>query len=68
MSQSQALPALASFVIPGLGQLVQGRVFVAFGWWITLSISLLSCFILVGFVSTPILWICCVVNAANYKG
>ena len=35
--QSQAIPALVSFFIPGLGHLIQGRLLGAIGWFTVLA-------------------------------
>ena len=66
--QSQALPALVNFFLPGLGQLIQGRVLAAIVWWVVMLVSVLATMAVVGFLTTPILWILCIVDAAKYKG
>ena len=60
------MAAFLSFLCPGLGQLIQGRVLAGLIWFVAVCISGLLCFVAVGFVTTPILWIWCVVNAAKY--
>ena len=68
--QSQALPALASFCFPGLGQLIQGRVLAAIGFFglnavaAILAIATLG----VGLVLAFPLWLWCIVDAAKYRG
>ncbi len=69
---SQALPALINFFCwPGLGQLIQGRIFAALFWWcvylaafaMILSVGLAP----IGFILLPIAWILCVIDAAKYS-
>src|SRR5438128_2393077 len=44
--QSQALPALVNaFCIPGLGQLIQGRLLAAICWWLLHFLAALSLFV-----------------------
>lgn len=67
--QSNTVPVLLNiFLWPGIGQLVQGRVlagvFLMGGWFI----SLLLCFLLVGFVIAPIVWLIALIDSAIYKG
>lgn len=65
--QSQALPALVNcFCFPGLGQLIQGRLFSAFAWWFLHLLGALSILIGIGFILWPIIWIACVIDAARY--
>jgi len=65
--QSQALPAIASFFVPGLGHLIQGRVLAGLCWFIGGVVSGLLCFVGVGLITTPILCIACIISAAKYK-
>jgi len=64
---SQALPALASFFITGLGQLIQGRVGAALFWFCAAVVCTLLCFVLIGFLLLPLVWILCIVDAAIYN-
>ena len=64
---SQALPALVSFFVPGLGQLIQGRVLAALIWFTLSILASLSVLIVIGFVLVPVVWIACTVDAAKYK-
>ena len=66
--QSQALPALASFCIPGLGQLIQGRALTGMAWFVANLVSLALIAVVIGFVTTPILWLLCIMDAAKYRG
>lgn len=65
---SQALPALASFFIPGLGQLLQGRILAAIGWFCINAAAVASIAIAVGIVLAPLTWVMCIVDAAKFKG
>ena len=68
--QSQALPALASFCLPGLGQLIQGRVLAAMGWFavnVLAGISTIAT-VGVGLLWTIPLWLLCIMDAAKYRG
>ncbi|MCL2119239.1 MAG: type II secretion system protein GspG [Planctomycetaceae bacterium] len=64
--QSQALPALVSFFLPGVGQLIQGRVIAWLMWTGLWIIACISCFVLVGFILAPIVAILCVVETATW--
>ena len=68
--QSQALPALASFCLPGLGQLIQGRIGAALGWFFINAIAAISVVATIGIGllwAIPI-WIVCIMDAAKYRG
>lgn len=67
VQQSQALPALVNLFLPGVGQLIQGRVLAAIAWWVTLTLAGLSLFVVVGVVLLPLFWLLCVIDAAKYK-
>jgi len=59
------MPALLSFFIPGLGQMIKGEIakgiFILIGFWISVAMT----FILVGFITTPILYIWQIADAYN---
>lgn len=65
-AQSQALPAVVSFFLPGVGQLVQGRFLAFFVFQIMAGISLLLCLVVVGFVLYPLVCIVSALDAAKY--
>jgi len=65
--QTQGIPALASFFMPGLGQLIQGRNGAAAGWWLAFAASVLSMFVVIGFVLAPIVVVLCIVDAAKWR-
>jgi hypothetical protein len=64
--QSQAIPALTSFFLPGLGQLIQGRLVSAGVWFCLSCLAWLSTSILIGFLLVPVVTILCVLDAARY--
>lgn len=68
--QSQALPALASFCLPGLGQLIQGRVLAAmafFGLNVLAAITVFAT-VGVGLLWAIPFWLWCIMDAAKYRG
>lgn len=50
--QSQAFPAIVSFFLPGIGQLIQGRAMAWLGWWLTFGAAMIAnvilCFTFIG--------------------
>jgi len=63
--QKHDVPALVSFFIPGLGQIIKGEVGKGILIIIGLIISIFFLFIVIGFITTPILWIWNVYDAYN---
>ena len=65
--QSQALPAIVSFFLPGIGQLIQGRVQVWLIWWGTMAVgtlgNVLLAFTLIGIPFAAAFGLC--LNIAN---
>ncbi|MDA0525693.1 hypothetical protein [Methanococcoides alaskense] len=59
------VPALLSFFVPGLGQIIKGEIFKAIGIWVALGISGLLTFIVIGFVLAPIIWLWQIYDAYN---
>lgn len=51
---------------PGIGQLIQGRFGAFVLWWVLLGISAVATMAFIGFITTPILWIWCIIDAARY--
>lgn len=66
-NSSQALPALVNIFLPGVGQLIQGRILAAFLWWLCMIVSSLFIFVFIGIITTPIVYFACIVEAAVYK-
>lgn len=67
-SGGNVLAAICGFFIPGLGQLVQGRIIPALLFFIAWGISGGLTFVLIGWVMLPVVYIWCIVDAAKYKG
>ncbi len=65
--QSQAFPAFLSLLIPGLGQLCQGRLGAAIGWWLASFLSALLILVFIGIILCPIVWVLCIMDAAKYN-
>lgn len=57
MTQRHGLPALLSFFIPGLGQMVKGQFLVGILIMIATAFFALLCAVGIGFVLLPLLWI-----------
>jgi TM2 domain-containing membrane protein YozV len=64
-NKTYGVPALLSFFIPGLGQLIKGELFKAIGIWVVLVISAILQFILIGYLIGFIVWIWQIYDAYN---
>ncbi|MDK2947257.1 hypothetical protein SAMN04488589_0034 [Methanolobus vulcani] len=64
-TQKHGVPALLSFFIPGLGQLIKGEIFKAIGIWVVVGICFLLQFILIGYVIGFIVWVWQIYDAYN---
>lgn len=67
-SGGNVIAAICSIFIPGLGQLVQGRIIPAILFFIAWAISGALVWVLIGWVLLPIVYIWCIIDAAKYKG
>ena len=65
MSETHGIPAILSLIIPGLGQLVKGQIFKAIGIWVALTISSIMAYILLGLITTPIIYLWQIYDAYN---
>ncbi|MCK4491101.1 MAG: hypothetical protein KAU03_00650 [Candidatus Altiarchaeales archaeon] len=65
MAQKHGVPALLSFLIPGLGQVIKGHVGKGILIFLGMIVSTFLINFLVGLVTTPILWIWNVYDAYN---
>jgi TM2 domain-containing membrane protein YozV len=63
--RTHGVPALFSFFIPGLGQLVKGHVSKALGVWAALIISAFMSVIGIGFLMGMVVWIAQIYDAYN---
>jgi TM2 domain-containing membrane protein YozV len=65
MTQKHGVPAILSFFIPGLGQMIKGEVgkgiLIFIGFWISVG----AMFILIGLITTPILYFWQIIDAYN---
>ncbi|MDK2912659.1 MAG: hypothetical protein PWR29_1616 [Methanolobus sp.] len=64
-NRTHGIPALLSFFVPGLGQIVKGQVIKAILIWIALGTSWLLQFLLIGFILLPIIWLWQIYDAYN---
>ncbi|TGC09488.1 hypothetical protein [Methanolobus halotolerans] len=65
-NRTHGVPALLSFFIPGLGQLIKGQIFKTIGIWVVLGICWLLQFILIGYLLGFIVWIWQIYDAYNH--
>jgi hypothetical protein len=65
--QSQALPALISFFLPGVGQLIQGRLLAFLVWAAIAVVNFCLMFVAIGCFTAPLLGILCVLDAATWQ-
>ncbi|MBO9490972.1 hypothetical protein J7384_11435 [Endozoicomonas sp. G2_1] len=66
-SGGNVIAAICSFFIPGLGQLVQGRILAAILFFIGMAISWVLVYVGIGIFLVPIVYIWCIVDAAKFK-
>ncbi|MBL4909548.1 MAG: hypothetical protein JKX78_05915 [Alteromonadaceae bacterium] len=67
-SGGNVLAAICSFFLPGLGQLVQGRVFAAILFFVGMIVSWALTWVIIGWVLVPIVYLWCIIDAARYRG
>lgn len=61
------IAALASFFIPGLGQLVQGRILAAFFFFASTTVLYFFAFLMLPWPIAVLLHLWAIVNAATYQ-
>lgn len=66
-SGGNVLAALCSLFIPGLGQLVQGRILPAILFFVAMAISWVLVWIVIGWVLVPVVYLWCIIDAARYR-
>lgn len=66
-SAGNVIAAICSFFIPGLGQLVQGRIMPAILFFIGMAVSWVLVYLVIGWFLVPIVYIWCIIDAATYK-
>ncbi len=59
------VPAIISLLVPGLGQIVKGEIFKGLGIMAALFISGLLAIVLIGFITTPLIYFWQVYDAYN---
>lgn len=64
--QKHGVPALLSFFIPALGQLIKGEVLRAIGVFVLMSVSAALIVVGVGLITTPIIYLWQVYDAYNH--
>ncbi len=67
-SGGNVLAAICSFFIPGLGQLVQGRILAAILFFVGMLVSWALTWVFIGWLFVPIVYLWCIVDAARYRG
>ena len=67
-SGGNVLAAICNVFFPGLGQLVQGRIFMAIFFFVGMIISWVLVYVLIGWLLVPIVYIWSIIDAARYKG
>jgi len=65
MSNKHGVPAILSFLFPGLGQLIKGQIFKAIGIWLAMAISTAMIYVAVGLLTTPIIYLWQIYDAYN---
>lgn len=66
-SGGNVLAAICNLFIPGLGQLVQGRILAAIIFFIAFAVSGALTMVLIGWITLPIVYIWSIINAARYS-
>lgn len=66
-SSGNVIAALASFFIPGLGQLVQGRLLAAFMFFCFICICYFFWVLIIPAIIGGILHLWCIIDAAKFK-
>lgn len=66
-SGGNVIAAICNVFIPGLGQLVQGRILAAILFFVSSLIAYGTTVIIVGFVLLPIVYIWAIADAAKFK-
>ena len=66
-SGGNVLAAICNVFIPGLGQLVQGRILPAIMFFVAMAISWGLALVFIGYIILPIVYIWSIVDAAKYK-
>jgi len=65
IEQKHGVPALINIFAPGVGQIIKGEIFKGIGVICAMIVSCLLMFVLIGFITTPILYIWQIYDAYN---
>ena len=65
-SGGNVLAAICSFFLPGLGQLVQGRILPALLFFVGMAIAWVLVVVLIGWLLVPIVYLWSIIDAARY--
>ncbi len=63
--QKHGVPAILSFFVPGLGQLIKGQVGKGILIFLGMIVSIFLIAFIVGFITTPVLWLWNIYDAYN---
>ncbi|BDY03048.1 hypothetical protein [Ferrimonas sp. YFM] len=66
-SAGNVIAAICSFFIPGLGQLVQGRILPALLFFVFVSSGYFFYFLVIPAVIAAVLHLWCIIDAARYR-
>lgn len=66
-SGGNVLAAICNVFIPGLGQLVQGRILAALLFFVGAGIAYATIIIVIGYVLVPIVYLWAIIDAAKFK-
>ena len=66
-SGGNVLAAICNVFIPGLGQLVQGRIFAALLFFLGAGIAYATIIIAIGYILVPIVYLWAIIDAAKFK-
>ncbi|WP_426358825.1 hypothetical protein ACPUVO_00815 [Pseudocolwellia sp. HL-MZ19] len=66
-SGGNVLAAICNIFIPGLGQLVQGRVLAAILFFVFTAIAWGTAIILIGWILGPVMHLWAIIDAARFK-
>ena len=66
-SGGNVIAALCNVFIPGLGQLIQGRILAAIFFFVFYAVAWVLIWVAIGWLLVPIAWLWAVIDAARFK-
>ena len=66
-SGGNVLAAICNIFLPGLGQLVQGRILAALMFFVGMAVSGFLTLVLIGWITMPIVYLWSIIDAARYR-